>query len=78
MSRLMSGAIPLPICRHDVDRVNNYFTLSALCIVNRDTRPLLCSLSNIIYTFKFLTSFGMGAMSVGYVDDDDDLLKFNL
>ena len=33
MSRLMSGAIPLPICRHDVDRVNNNFTFSALCIV---------------------------------------------
>jgi len=33
MSRLMSGAIPLPICRHDVARVNNNFTFSALCIV---------------------------------------------
>ena len=42
---------------------------------------LLCSQSNIIYAFKFLTSFGM---SVGYVDDDDDddddndLLKLKL
>ena len=46
------------------------------------TALLLCSWSNIIYAFKFPTNFGMGAMSVGYVDDDDDdcddLLKFKL
>jgi hypothetical protein len=42
------------------------------------TALLLCSWSNIIFAFKFPTSFGMGAMSVGYVDDDDDLLKFEL
>jgi hypothetical protein len=39
------------------------------------TALTLCFCSNIIYAFKFPTSFGMGAMSVGYVDDDDDLLK---
>lgn len=45
------------------------------------TALLLCSWSNVIYAFKFPSNFGMGAMSVGYVDDDDDdddLLKFKL